>query len=227
MKKITSPFKIIKSSFEIFTKKENFLYFSKIYLPIAILSLISLLYIYIPFLADFFKTPAGNIVMSVYNFIFALVGVFVSLTGVIAIINLSKSNNLDVKNIYKSGFSLFWKFLIFTIVTFLIYGLGFVLIIIPFILTVTWFVFAKFIFIEKKLGLKKSLIESKNLVKGRFWKVFIRIFVFALFAFISQTILTSLPYGVGVVIYYLCGALFTIPYFLLYKELSSDKTLSE
>jgi uncharacterized membrane protein len=80
--------------------------------------------------------------------------------------------------------------------------------------------------VEGKMGVKESLLESKKLVKGYFWKIFIRLVVFALFSFILQSMLLFIPFGIGTVIFDLCGAFFLLPAFLLYKEVSSEKTIN-
>lgn len=221
MKKFTSPFKLIQEAFEIFSKKENVISFIKIYSPLAALSLISLLFIYVPFADNFFKTSPGGIVMNFFNAIYALVGVLVNLAGIMSISKILKKEKVVFDKVYKESFSRYGSFLLLTIIVSLIYGVSFILLIVPFIFTITWFTFSRFLNVDKKLGIKAALAESKRLVKGNFWKVFSRIVVFALFAGVSQIITSTLPYGTGVIIYDLCGALFVLPFFLFYKEISS------
>ena len=41
MKKLSSPFQLIKKSVDIFSKKENFLFLIRIYIPVAVFSVLS------------------------------------------------------------------------------------------------------------------------------------------------------------------------------------------
>ncbi|KKR63361.1 MAG: hypothetical protein UU02_C0026G0004 [Candidatus Woesebacteria bacterium GW2011_GWA1_40_43] len=94
------------------------------------------------------------------------------------------------------------------------------MLIVPFVLVVIWFAFSKFVMVDKGVGIKVSLLESKGMVKGIFWQVLGRLIIFGLFWFFSQMVLSVLPFGIGTVIYGLCGGLFVIPSFLLYREIN-------
>jgi hypothetical protein len=226
-RKFTSPFIFIKKSFEIFFDKENFVFLIKIYLPVGFLALLSLLFTYVKFLANFFTTPSGNITTMVFNLLFVFVMAFVNLIGIMAITKVINKDKFLVRETFIDAFPKYGVFLLLTIVTYLIYALGLILIIVPLIFVVTWFAFSKFINIEKGTGVKASLIDSKKMVKGNFWRVFIRILVFGLFSICAQIVLSILPYGAGVVVFNLFGALFVLPQYLFYKEISSSKVISE
>ena len=101
------------------------------------------------------------------------------------------------------------------------YLFGFVLLIVPGLLFVVWFAFAKFINLEKGSGIKESLAKSKELVKGIYWKILGRLIIFGLFVAFVEIILTAIPYGVGSVVSALLGGLFILPTYLLYKEVSA------
>lgn len=221
MKKFTSPFLLIRKSLDIFTKKENFISFVRVYLPIGFLSLLSLVFLYVPFLSNFFNSSPGSILMMIFNLIFILVAVFVNLAGIVSVSKVLSGEKINIKTVYKKAFTKYWKFLLLGFVMFLIYFFGFLILIIPFILFVTWFTFSKFIMVEKGFGIKASMSESRKIVKGNFWKVLIRILVFGLFYIIVNIAITVLPYGIGTVIFSLLGALFIMPTYLLYKEISS------
>ncbi|KKR51843.1 MAG: hypothetical protein UT88_C0027G0018 [Candidatus Woesebacteria bacterium GW2011_GWD2_40_19] len=216
MKKLTSPFTLIKKSLEIFTKKENFLFLIKIYLPVAVLSLISLAFINIPFLSKTLDASLGNAVNIVVGIIFLVFSVFMSIAGIMAVIRIIDGKNLRVEGVYKEAFSKFGIFFLLTITIYLINLLGLVLLIVP----VIWFAFSKFVMVDKGVGIKVSLLESKGMVKGIFWQVLGRLIIFGLFWFFSQMVLSVLPFGIGTVIYGLCGGLFVIPSFLLYREIN-------
>ena len=220
MKKLTSPFTLIKKSLEIFTKKENFLFLIKIYLPVSALSLISLAFINIPFLSKTLDASLGNAVNIVVGIIFLVFSVFMSIAGIMAVIRIIDGKNLRVEGVYKEAFSKFGIFFLLTITIYLINLLGLVLLIVPFVLVVIWFAFSKFVMVDKGVGIKVSLLESKGMVKGIFWQVLGRLIIFGLFWFFSQMVLSVLPFGIGTVIYGLCGGLFVIPSFLLYREIN-------
>lgn len=215
---LSSPFTIIKQAFEIFTKKENFIFLVKIYLPIGLISVISLLFINIPFLSKFISTPGGNFVMIGLDILLSLIAVFVNLAGIISIIEIEKGNKITVKKVYKISYAKYLKFFLLTLITYFIYALGVVLMVIPFFLFITWFAFSKFAMVESGLGIKASLLQSKKNIKGKFWKILPRIVIFGIFSILCQMALGTLPYGTGSLVFYLCGALFTLPTFLLYKE---------
>lgn len=223
MKKLTSPIILIKDSFEIFIKKENFIFLTKIYSPLAALSLISLSFIYIPLFSNFFETTTGDRVMALFNIFFAIVAIFIDLAGTMAVIKIIDKDDLNVKETFKKSISRYWKFFILTVLIYLMSTLGLILLVFPLILVATWFSFSRFIFVEKELGVMKALSESKKLVKGNFWRVFLRMFVFGLFYVLAQMLLVDVPYYIGSIIFYLCGSLFVIPYFLLHRELSNSK----
>lgn len=218
-KNLSSPLTLIKKAFEIFTKKDNTIFLIKIYLPIGIISLISLLFINVPFLTKFISTDTGNFVMIAFDILLTLIAVFVNLVGIVAIIEIEKGNKVAIKEVYKTSSTKYLNFFLLTLLIYLIYGLGLVLLIAPFFLFVTWFVFSKFIMIEDDLGIKASLLQSKKLIKGTFWKVLSRIVVFSIFSLLCQMALGTLPYGIGTLIFYLCGGLFILPTFLLYREI--------
>lgn len=222
MKKISSPFTLIKNSFYIFSDKANLKYFATIYLPAGILSAVSLLVFYVPFLAKFASTSAGSIVMTIFNVVFVLVMVFVNLAGILAVTGVVKKEKSQVKEIYNKAISMFWKFLLLSIVVNLINILGIFLLILPFFLFVTWFAFGKFVMVNEKLGIRASLVKSKAMVKGVFWKILLRIVVFGIFTISLQMLLGLIPYGIGTVAFYLCGALFILPVFLLFNEIASQ-----
>lgn len=223
MNQLTSPVNLIKKSWNIFSKKENLIYFVKIYLPLGILAFLSLFFSYIPALYNYAGSASGNWIQFIYGLLFVLVATFVNLAGIIAISGMLKGEKPGIQAVYNKTRSKYFRFFLLTIVIGLILALGLVLLIIPFILFATWFAFSKYLFVEKGLGIKAALTESKNMVKGKFWKILGRLTVFALFSTLSQMVLSFLPYGVGSVVFDLFGALFILPQFLLFKEVASEK----
>lgn len=220
MEKLTSPFVLIKNSFDIFTKKENFLFLIKIYIPIAAVAAVSLGITYIPLLANMAETTAGKTINVILNILFLITGIFVGIAGIVGVGKVLDNKSFSVKDVYKVSFKKIWKFLLLSFLMAIIYLLGAVFLLIPLAIFVVWFAFSKFLMVEKDFGIKKSLAESKRMIKGIYWKVLFRLIIFGIFWFISEMIVASIPYA-GMVIFYLCGAIFVLPLFLLYREILS------
>lgn len=226
MQKLSSPFVLIKKSIDTFFVKENAIFLLKVYAPVAILSILSELFIYIPSVSNFFESLAGKISMNIFNMLFVLVTVFTNLAGIIAISKIVNSQKISIKSMFKTSLKKYWKFLLLSILISLLYILGMILLIVPLIIFSTWFIFTKFVMVEKYSGIKASFLESKKLVKGIFWKVLIRNIVFVLFYIVSEMLLATLPYGLGIIIVGLLGGLYILPQYLLYKEICQDKEIS-
>jgi hypothetical protein len=222
MQKLTSPFQLIKKSVDIFSKKENFLFLIQIYIPVAFFSVLSVAQSYLP---DSFKNSNAVLltgVASILQFLYLLTSVLVSAAGIIAIGKIVDGAKFSVKEVFLGAKKSYWKFLLLSILLALMIGFGSVLLIVPGILFLTWYAFSKYIFIEdEKAGILVALGRSKNLVKGKFWKVLGRLAVFGLFMIIVEMALSIIPFGIGTVLASLCGALFILPTYLLYKEISA------
>lgn len=219
---MTSPFTLIKESWEVFSKKENLLILVQVYLPMGVLAVVSLILTNVPFLANFLETQPGDIVVSTLDLFYALIAVFVNISGIIAIAKIIDGEKIQIKKVYKAAISKYWNFLLLTALIYLASILGTILLIVPLILVITWFAFSKFIMVEKGTGVKMSLSQSRKLVAGKFWKILGRILIFGLFYICSEIVLMFVPYGLGNLVFSLCGALFVLPQFLLYREISSD-----
>lgn len=227
MKKLTSPFITIKDSWNFFTEKKNLAVLLKIYSPTAILALLSLLFVYIPFLSNFFQTKPGNTFMFSFNALFVLTLIFTDLAGIIALMKIFDKKSVDIKSVFTEAAQKYFIFVLFEISIYVVYVLGIVLLIVPFIFVAVWFNFAKFILVKEGKGIKKAFSGSKKLVKGRFWQVFVRLFVFESFMFLSEVVVSTLPYGFGMIIFRLTGALFLLPQVFLFEELNDSKELQE
>ncbi len=221
MKQLSSPIDLIKKSFEIFFKKENFIYFVKIYsvlLPSVIFQF---------FLGSLFdpqtSLPKNSWATGLFVIIVLInifLGILVAVAGIKAVGQVVKNEKLDIKNTFSIGWKRYWKFLLLSILLAFIIGFGGILIIIPGIVFLVWYAFSKFILIEEKTGILIALGRSKNLVQGKFWRVFGRLFVFGVFSGLVSILVSLVPY-VGSVITALAGPLFILPSYLLYKELSA------
>jgi hypothetical protein len=159
-------------------------------------------------------------VASILQFLYLLTSVLVSAAGIIAIGKIVDDKKVTVNEVFTTAKKSYWIFLLLSIVLTLAYGLGFILLIVPGFLFVVWFAFSKFIMIEKGIGIKESLLKSKEMAKGNYWKILGRLVVFGLFLIIVEMALSIIPFGIGTVLASLCGALFVLPTYLLYRELS-------
>jgi hypothetical protein len=230
MKKLSSPIDLIKKSFEIYFKKENAIYFLKIYsllLPFSIVSMV---------LGNFVSSHTQGItsevdavrifasfgwamaLMVIINLASIVVYFWVNASGIIGVSNIISGGKLTVREVLNLAWKKLWKLALLGIVAGLITVLGFLLLIVPGVLFVVWFSFASYILIIEGLGVKASMQQSKELVKGRFWPVLGRLFVFGIFADLLQSFLSFIPF-VGSFIAALLGALYILPNYLLYKEL--------
>ena len=219
MHKLSPPFDLIKKAVNIFTKKENLSFLVKIYLPLLPFSILSAIQSYIPAsIADVNDVwfTVGSGVLQIFS---VLVGLFTTVSAIIALGKVTENGELSVKKTFRSAWKFYWMFLLLSAVLTLVYLFGFVLLIIPGLLFVVWFAFSRFLMIEKKLGVTQSLLKSRQLVKGIYWKILGRLIVFGAFTMVVQIILSVVPYGAGSVISSLCGGLYMLPLYLLYKEL--------
>lgn len=220
MKKLSSPIDLIKKSVAIFSKKENLIYLVQVYIPAGIVSVIVVAESYLPSSITNSKSIWWIGTVALTQLLSALVAIFVAVAGIIALGNIVGKGPLSVRKTYELALKKYWKFAIFSAVSALIYILGFVLLIIPAIIFGVWFVFSRFLVIEKKMGIKESFLKSKEMVKGIFWKILGRCLVFGIFMIFVQMILGMVPFGVGTVLVSLCGAIYILPGYLLFKEIS-------
>lgn len=218
-KKISGPIELIKKSVDLFSKKENFLFLVKVYSPTAISSLIFIILSYLS--AYVYKDSVFLSSVSIVLRIVAIfVETFVAVAGIVAIGKIvNGGGKFSVRETFKIVRKKYWKYFLLSVILGLITVGGLILLIIPGILFVVWFAFSKFIMIEKKVGIKESLVKSKILAKGIYWKILGRLTVFGLFAIFVQMVLGFVPYF-GSIAISLCGGLFILPTYLLYKEIS-------
>lgn len=216
--KITGPIELIKKSVQIFFEKKNLIYFLKIYSPLIPFAVISAIQNYL----NTSNYPLVSWVSGMLLFIGVaslIVYFWVGLAGIYAISGVYSGNILSIKGVYEAAWHSLWKFSLLSILLFLILLGGTLLLIIPGIIFGIWYSFSKFAFVDGS-GIKDSLTRSKRLVVGKFWKIFGRLIVFGLFAALAQILIGSIPYGIGSLIITLFGALFVLPSYLLYRELS-------
>jgi hypothetical protein len=222
MNNLSGPIDLIKKALQIFFKKENLVYFLKIYavlLPFSIVSLVQ--ENLIVSLEEILGVYAWLIpVALLLGLAYLIIAFWVGVSGILAIQNVVEGRIPSFKDTYLSAWGILARFAILQLVVGLITGLGFLLLIIPGILFMVWFYFSGFEMVTKGVGIKEAMGGSKKLTSGRFWKILGRFFVFGLFMMLVQIMLSIIPFGLGSAILPILGILFILPYFLLYKELS-------
>lgn len=228
---LSGPIDLIKKSIQIFFKKENFVYFLKIY---AILIPFAVFFLYQDSLINLntanLSLNEASALFSKYGWLFGvgvlinlaylIVSFWVSAAAIMAVSGVVTGPSIPVREVFSFAWKRLWAFSLLGILVSLIIGLGFVMLIVPGILFLVWFNFSAFELITRGKGIKESLGGSKKLVSGRFWKVLGRLLVFGLFSALAGLLLSAVPY-LGSIISAVFGALFILPYFLLYKELSA------
>jgi hypothetical protein len=224
---ITGPIELIKKSFGIFFKKENMVYFLKIY--VLLLPFLYVNSFVSTRLTQFSQQNPANplqffgwltLAMLVLGLVGLIISFWVNASGILAVSRVVEGLPLSFKGTLAATWKMLFKFSILDILIGLIVTVGFILLIVPGILFWVWFYFAGFELITKGTGVGQSLGNSKRLVSGRFWVVFGRLIIFGLFSALAGFLVSAVPYGVGGAITTLFGALFILPAFLLYKELS-------
>jgi len=229
-KKLSGPVFLITNSLEIFFKRENLVYFVKIYCVLVPFSLFEIYQNYfINSHSDILNSINPSLLISKYTWFFtATIGMnllslvatlFVGICGIKAVAIVLGKDSKSIKEVFKFGWNNLWKFFLLSILLLLVTFGGMILLIIPGVIFSVWFVLSKFAFVDQNLGVFDSMKKSKELVKGRFWAVFGRIIIFGVFAVLVGIILSYVPY-LGPIVSALLGGLFIFPYFLLYKELA-------
>src|SRR6266478_3800816 len=150
MTKLSSPIDLIKKSVQIFSKKENLLYFVKIY---AILVPFSIYFTFQGMWINPNNFQSANIWLTVLavaiNIIYAFVAVLVEVVGIEAVGRVVSKDKLEFKATFLAGFKKYWKFALLSILLLLITGLGMILLIVPGVVFATWFFSSGFILIDK------------------------------------------------------------------------------
>src|SRR3990172_12728075 len=223
MQTLSSPIKLIKDSVKIFFVKKNLIYFISIYLILVPFQIFQY------FQGAFADISVKNIeydpyvwVTLIVTILYFLIYFLSSAATILAVKKVIASEPLNFKETITFAWKNLWQYLTLSILVFLAVFGGLILLIIPGLVFSVWFFSAKFVFFDKGLGIKASMAESHRLVKGRFWAVWWRLFVFGLFTALAGFTISVIPYGIGGVITTLFGALFVLPAYLLYKELLSN-----
>lgn len=224
MKTLTPPLILIKNSFYIFFDKKNLVYLLKLsFLAGGILFSFSKIS---PFVTgeDFVKNPLLTLPFLIIYLLLFLSVVWAQAATYEAVFRVVGEKSLGLKETFKKAWGKTWKFFLLSLTVVLLVSLGFVLLIVPGIVLAVWFSFSQFILISEGLGVRESLGKSRALVKGRFFPVLGRLVVFILVFWLIQISLSIIPFF-GFFVGMSLGPFFLLPFYLLYRELSTRKEL--
>jgi len=141
----------------------------------------------------------GEGFFSIYGLLFLIIFLVILLVIVFAqasyfYIALSKKKNPLLREIFNNAKKYFWKYIALSIVlSFFLFFLYLALIIPGIIFSVYW-IFAFYILISENKGIMDSLRRSKEIVKGRWWKVFGFLALMVLIIFGTSFILAFIPF---------------------------------
>jgi hypothetical protein len=149
-------------------------------------------------ITDFFASDGFNSKMGVYVILFlALVvaGIFLGITAFIAVVtivdNILHKKEVNLSAIFSDSMNKFWPMVwVFIVKNFLLIFL-FLLLIIPGIIFTVYWLFAEYIFVLKGERGMKALDYSKKITKGKWWKIFLYLFLASLIVGIPSVIFTG------------------------------------
>lgn len=122
--------------------------------------------------------------------------------------------NLGIRDALEKGWQKVWSFIwLFTITGFIITG-GFFLLVIPGIIFAVWFIFAQFILVSEDDRGMNAVLKSKEYVKGKWFDIFLRLFVIWLIA----GILGAVPF-IGPILSIIYFPFMMIFIYLIYENL--------
>jgi len=106
---------------------------------------------------------------------------------------LSKKNEVSLSETLGVAKKNFWRYLGFAIVMGIFLVVLYILLIIPGIIFTVYWAFASYVFIHKNTTVMGALKESKNIVRGNWWKVFWRGLLLFIIYIVVDGILGFIP----------------------------------
>jgi uncharacterized membrane protein len=221
------PIEYIKEAWGIYTKKENFVFFARIMAVLALLSTaIGFVTSYF-YPADYIKNiDFSNVPMFIgflaISLISLIIGLWSQSTQYLSVIKMGDSE----VEILKLGYYKIIKFWTISLVVGIIITFGAILLIIPAIIFGVWYGFSVFLVLDKNMGVFEALKASKQMVKGKSWKILGRSAVFVLFTIIISILLSVIPYAGSLLLSFI-APLFLLPFYLLYRDLGAGSRLND
>lgn len=208
---------IIKNSFIIFFKRQNFLYFLKIML-LNLAVTMALMLLLVPLVGLLSKQnyleqvgPVSTVFIPTLALVlgFLVWSLLIKATVVVSVSRVISGEGLEVKETLKVAWRKLGRYFLTNLLTSLIMVIGYILLIVPGVVFTVWYSFSQYIVITQDVGPIQALKASKKLVSGRFWPVFGRLFGITVFFLVLQIVLSSIRL-VGPI-----AALLFSPYYVL------------
>ena len=219
--------------------KESFrFYFSNFKFILGVLGLplgLFILLFNISYISNF-TSLKYSLALTVFKFLLGIFSSLLLLTSSLALIQ-SFEEEISVRDAYKRGLGLLPAYLWLLIILTLIEMGGFVFGFIPGVIFQIWFSFAVFVFVFENLRGFQALLRSKQMVKGKFWAIFLRLLILAIileaifmgFRFLATSKIDYIPLSnfvdtiinVFLQIFLLPISLFYI--YLIYRDLKETK----
>lgn len=147
-----------------------------------------------------------------------LLGCVALFWGLAAMVYAVADENLDIKTALQRSWSRIWAFAwVFTLTGFIVTG-GFLLLIIPGIIFSVWFFLSQFVLAAEDERGMRALLKSKAYMQGRFFEVFLRLFV----VWIVSAVIGMVPV-LGVVLSLLFVPFMLICGWLIYDDLRRER----
>jgi len=172
-KKLKGILSLLKESFRFYFSNFKFI-MGVLGLPLGLF----LLLFNISYISNF-TSLEYSLFLPVFKFVFAIFSSLLLLTSSLALIQ-GFGEEISVRDAYKKGWKLLPAYLWLLLILALIEIGGFILGFIPGIIFQIWFSLAVFIFLFENLKGLQALLRSKQLVKGKFWAVFLRFLILAI-----------------------------------------------
>jgi len=155
--------------------------------------------------SEFLKFWPYYITLGVLFFIYILISLFASVSFISVMMRKSR---FSYREAIGSGKEFYWRYLLFMLVFLLFLGALFFALFIPGIIFLVYWIFAVFIYYEKKGGIISSLGESFRLVRGRWWGTFGYLLLFGLITIgvYIVAIILSVPTGILIGVISLSGS---------------------
>jgi hypothetical protein len=220
---LSSGIDLIKKSIDVFFEKKNLIFLLKVYFFALLVGLL----FYFPQrysegidLGEFIKQPFVGPGIGISALVYLFLDFLTKTAGYVAVKKVVAKEKFDIKETFSSALAIMPRFFAVSVLVGIVVSFGFILLIIPGIIFGTWYAFSLFILINEKTGILESMRRSKALVKGRFWMVLGRLFVFMLFSILGNIVFSFLPFSLGAVVVTIFGGLFLLPAYFLYRELA-------
>lgn len=219
--------------FMILLKTFAFIYF----IPIVIMAVIGIILVFLTgfTVSNISSNLTGTVMLNLFEggisalglvllFIFIIIYLIISVLLSISYVHISLAKKeTSWKNVFKVARNFFWKYLGISILMGILLILLYLLLIIPGIIFTVYWIFAIYILMNEKLGIWESLKKSKQIVKGRWWRVF-GYFLLLMLIIMAVSIVTGFIPFIGSLVQFLVITPFCIIFFKnFYLDLKGKK----